>query len=183
MKKAISILLVLCLVFTFISCGKAKSPSDAVVSYLKDLQHGKGGYSVDSIDMSGVSDALENALKKAFTEFQYEVKNESIRDDKATVEILFTNYDVGTPLKDALQEYISEAMALAFSGADQKDYDDLMDKKMTEKLKDLSFSFKETVTFTLTKSGSKWLLDDISDNNDLFNAITGGVSSALEAFS
>ena len=169
MKKLISFLAIFTLIITT-GCGNKmlNTPTKKVEMFLGNYQ------SLDDEVMSQLDDTLANEnmtdeqkdrykeiMKKHYQNLTYEIKDEVIDGDMATVtvEIEVTDY---TKVMDDADKYLSEHKD-EFNDKDNK-YDEslFIDYRLDllEKAKD---RVKYTLDLTLTKVDGEWQLDDISD--------------------
>lgn len=144
--------------------------------------------SEESDDGFTFSDEMTKELENKIRDFSYEVSDEKITEDKASVDVKIKTYDFGGAFSDFFSDYMNQALALAFS--------DVSDKKM-EKLANTLFetqidkltkkTYTETVKVKLTKSDGKWMVNKVSDDGALVNALSGGMiktfASYADAFS
>ncbi len=99
-------------------------------------------------------------MKKQYQNLAYEIKKETIDGNTAAVEVEIEVFDYNKAI-DAAEQYLAnnESQFLTDGNLDEgkyKDYEIEQMKKMTERI-------KYTLTLTLTKDNSKWILDDITE--------------------
>jgi hypothetical protein len=128
----------------------------------------------------------ENAvlLIEKILDFDYTIDDEQIDGDHANVTVTLTTYDFDTAFKD----YMSEALQTAFSYTFSDASDDEMSQAINESLYTILTGLTEkdmvqTATLSLTKGAEGWTIDDLSDNADFLDAITGGAYSTVVGMS
>ncbi len=103
-------------------------------------------------------------MKRHYKDLTYQIKDEVIDGDKATVVTEIEVYDYSKVLKDA-DTYQTEHKD-EFNDA-EGNYDiSLFNTYRISKLKDVSDKVKYTLNLTLTKTDDKWVLDNISDTDE-----------------
>lgn len=199
MKRFASILVVAltaCLCLAFVpACSSEPSPSEVVKSALdamkaQDTEALAKYYSGDMGSLEGSIDSLgqesgdmteeQSSLMESFAnklyDFDYELGEETIDGDTATVAATLTTYDMGTAFGEAISDYFNTAFAMAFSGASQEDMENLLYDSLRGKIDALTEkTHTADIEFTLTKTDSGWMLDAFSD--ETADAFTGGMLS------
>lgn len=126
-------------------------------------------------------DKLVDMLLEKMLDFDYELSNEKIDGDKATVDVKITTYNIGNAFTAFMTDYFTQAFALAFSDASDEQMEELantiFETKMNE-LKDKDYS--ETVTLNLVNKDDGWKIVKIKNGGDFYNAISGGLVKAFE---
>lgn len=164
MKKVLFLIVAL-LVFTGCSIGTdmTNTPTKKVETYLNGYQ------SLDDNILNDL-DALINdteytldqqdkyrtIMKKHYQNLKYEIKDETINGDKATViaEIEVIDYS------KIISEEIDEELYLDENG----NYDiNLLYNHRLERMKNADETVKYTITFYLTKINDEWSLDSLSE--------------------
>ena len=103
-------------------------------------------------------------MKKHYKDLKYEIKDEVIDGDKATVVTEVEVYDYSKALKESdayLEEHKSE-----FNNAEGTYDVNLFNDYRINKLKEVNDKSKYTLNLTLTKTGDKWVLDNVSDTDE-----------------
>ena len=195
MKKLISMITVIIMLLCLTACG-GLSPTETVDTFLtavkeQDAETIKTVYAEDEFsviesedDAAGDDEVLlgelEEALMAKVLDFEYTVSNEQVTDGKATVDVTFKTYNIGNAISSWMSEYISQAFALAFSGASDEQLETLAESIFTTKLEATTEkNFEKTVTVTLTEVDGIWIIDDFDEDGDFMNAITGGTVDAV----
>lgn len=192
MKRAVSLLTAALLVFSLGACGKAPAPTEVLDQTLQaikaqDQEKLAAYYDGDISDIKVTpedgedtfSKELTKDLEEKFLAFTYKLENEKIDGDKATVDATVTTYPFGEIFTKVFSEFLAEALSLAFSSSGEPD-DAAMNAKMEEitskNLKEAKADYVKTVTVHLTKTDKGWIVDE-EGNDDLFDALTGGLAS------
>lgn len=211
MTKHIAIILAIITGIFFLSaCSSTPSPTETADTFLQALKSQDGetmatvysGGDLNLLEAAAESDdenpeeATDTGLESVYEEqmlpkmldFDYEISNEQINDDKATVDVKFTTYRIGDAFTAFFSDYISQAFMLAFSDVSEEELDSLATTILSGKLADLTDkTYEKTVTLSLTKVEDKWVVDKIQDGDDIIDAITGGLvtsfSNMEDAFS
>lgn len=121
-------------------------------SVLDDL---KKTLTYDGIAEKDMNDYLE-FMKKHYQDLTYEIKNQKIDGDKATVEVLITTRNYSSAISNA--------------EANKNDVYDFSAYRLDE-MKKVKETTQYTLYITLTKKENKWKIDQLS-NEDL-NKING----------
>ena len=215
MKHFAIILAILTAIFFLNGCGsKIPSPTETTDAFLQALKAQDdeaiaGVYADEELDLldaasdseeeaedtegsedlnSGLESVYEEQLLPKMLDFDYEISNEQINGDKATVDVKFTTYKIGEAFTAFFGDYISQAFVLAFSDVSEEELDALAATTLSSKLADLTEkSYEKTVTIPLTMTDGKWVVDQIESESDIIDAITGGLVTSMknmdEAFS
>lgn len=189
MKKVIGIILCIALVFGLCACG-GPSPTDVTNDFMKavkekDNETLKTVYGGGDLDLTkSVKDGkgkdefdklFGDALYKKLFDFDYEVSNEKVDADKATVDVKIKTYDLGAAFTNFINDYMAQAFSMALSGASE----DAVNKKAEEiflsKLEESKKDYEKTVTLNLSQKDDKWVVDELKTNGDFYNALTGGI--------
>ena len=162
MKKIFYTLLILTLFIT--GCGKDKkmdSPSEKVRKYLDSYINLDDNILTDFNDMvdsikdytTDQKDKYKDIMKHHYKNITYEIKNEIIDDDQATVEVEIEVYDQSTVIND---EYDEEDFLDEDGEYDVEKFNDyqlcLLDKVDTKT--------KYTVIFYLSKQDDVWVINE-----------------------
>lgn len=203
MTKHIAIILaVITAIFFLSSCSSTPSPTETADTFLQALKAQDGEkmatvYSAEKLDLletaaesseesseestdTGLEAVYEEQMMPKMLDFDYEISNEQINDDKATVDVKFTTYRIGDAFTSFFGEYISQAFMLAFSDVSEEELDSLATTLLSGKLADLTEkTYEKTATLSLTKVDGKWMVDEIQTGDDIIDALTGGLVTAF----
>lgn len=191
MKKIVTLILAFVICFALVSCG-SPSPTDVTDSFLKavkaqDAEEMAKVYAGDDfkvLDDDGedkeVLGALEKSIMTKFFDFEYKIANEKIDGDKAKVDVTFKAYKMGNAFTAFIGEYFSQALGLAFSGASDKQVEELAETLFTEQLDKLTKKdYTKTVSVSLEKVDDQWKISEFDEESDVLNAMSGGLIEAI----
>ena len=111
----------------------------------------------------------------------YEITNEQIDGDTATVDVKITTYTVGDAFNTFITDYMSQGFTLALSGASEDDLSELASSIFSTKINSMEKSYTDTVTVSLSKVDGNWKVDDIKSNAELTDALLGGLYTTIES--
>ena len=172
MKK---ILLSIIAILTFAGCSNImqQTPTSVVEDYLhkyQTLDEDLLDQLAAVLDMDNLNDtnkeAYQDVMKRQYQDLDYEIKDEKIDGDEATVEVEIEVYNYQSVSNDA-DKYLEEHKE-EFYGTDKKvDMDKYMEYKVG-KLNDAKDKVTYTIYFTLSKDEEgKWKLNDLSEKERL----------------
>lgn len=196
-KKVISAIMITLLAFVFCACGSASeaTPSDVAGDFLEAVKAqdttaiekvyaGEGFDMTKSTDTSDLPEGLAEQLTEKMFGFDYEIGEEAIDGESATVEVTIKTYDIGDAFEDFMGEYVSQALDLAMSGADEEKLTEVAMEIFAEKFDELSDKdYSATVKLPLEKTEDGWKVSQIDDDSDFLNALTGGMLDAVKKIS
>ena len=194
MKKVLVIVLVIAISAALFGCGSA-SPSDVVDTFLGALKaqdadtvakvySGNSGSDLlsDVADSEELPDEIYSEFTDMMLSFDYTLANEQINGDTATVDVTFETYDFGNMFKSVISDYFTKAIGMAFSGASEEETEqvlvDLFSGRLAE-MKEGERDFEATATISLSKVDGEWKVDEIDDESDFLDCLTGGIISAV----
>ena len=200
MKKKFCIVLIISLIFTFASCGKAAggieeeamNPTMTVDAFLKALQARdidaiRDIYAGDAEDFDFTKDIddplaaeLVDKLVNKVLDFDYVLDNEQIDGDTASVDVHFKTYDVGSIISDLIDEVISGTFTqglpfLGGGGFDSSQFTDLIREKIDEVVQNAEKVSDFKVTVKLVRKNGVWLVKDMNNNDDFIQKLFGGL--------
>lgn len=198
MKKTLSIALVLILALSLFACGgSSPTPTDVTNEFLQAIKdkdndtiktvYAGGNINVEK-EFENMSESEDDAISKVYAEklygqilsFDYEVSNEQVKDDTATVDVAITTYNIGDTFKDFVTDYIGEAFAMSMSGASDEELNQKATEIITEKLDGMKKNYSQTITLNLSQKDGEWMVDKLADDSDFYNAISGGILDATK---
>lgn len=207
MKKIAAIMISIMMILSLTACG-GPSPTEVSDKFLTAIKNADSEalaecYVEDEFDLfEEASEAAESdedesdkedeesddALTKVYDEklipkmleFEYELSNEKIEGDKATVDVTVKTYQLGSAFSSFFSEYITQAFALAFSDASDEQMNALAANILTGQLDNMTEkTYEKTATLSLIKRDDKWLVDSVDGNKDVLNALSGGLVESI----
>lgn len=120
----------------------------------------------DTIDsnpslVENLKDEYRDLMKKHYQNLKYEIKDEIVDGNQATVTVEIEVYDY-TKVMENTKRYKEENIS-EFNGEDGKYDEILFTKYRLDKLKNVNDTVKYTLDLTLTKIDDKWQLDSLGD--------------------
>lgn len=188
MKKirAISMLLVLLISTTLISCG-GSTPTATVEEFLngvkKDdinneiiLSENNESQIEETEDL--YTEETQKKLNDAMSKITYKVNEEIVDGDTAKVNVTVNSMDLGIVFGKILQESMSYVFAQAFSGQEltEEQQDAYMDELLNKNLDTITYSEK-TGDINLVKLDNNW---KIKEDSNLTSLIMGMDFSSME---
>ena len=166
MKK---IIIIICILI-YSGCSLKNTPTSVVESYLNKYQNNEIDVS-DNLDKYLNSTSYTNdqrtkyrhIITKLYQDMKYEIIDEKVNDDKATVEVMIKTYDlykVNSDSNSYLLENASEFYDEYSSYSESKYIDYLLDK-MSNNLSTIN----NTIIFNLTKENEIWTMSELSEND------------------
>ncbi len=203
MRKRIASLVMVLLVCVNLSACGTKPPKDAANEFLSALQKmddktaGKlynGDFKkpdLNFMDDKEMDKAFGKLLENKVYGFDYTINGETITDNKATVQVEITAYNIGDAMTKSIQDYLSKALEKVFSNIDLNQDKDKLDNEMSkiltqtmkENLNKCKKDFKKNIKINLTKVDGEWKVDNFKSNQDFVNAISGDMTSAINQIS
>ena len=167
MKKVSILLLALCLIF-MTACGTA-SPTEALKA---DLENAKSSPDeiIGQLGEDGFGEEATQALVDKVLEFDYQLGEEKIDGDKATVETTITTYPFGEIFTGIVADFITQA----FANPDMTDDDAsaLLDQLLMDALDKADKTYSKTITIELSQEDGEWV---VQESDEMSNALTGGM--------
>jgi len=171
MKKIFVLLLVLCMLF-MTACG-TPTPSEVLKA---DMENAKSSPEeiLGDVGDDGFSEASNKLLVEKILEFEYELGEEVINEEKgtATVETTITTYPFGDMFTSMMTKLIAEVFANP--NMTDKQLEARMDALMADGLKDLKKDYTKTVKIKLALEDGQWV---VQESDEMADALTGGMLS------
>lgn len=167
MKNKIMLLAVCFIMLISTACSLGSTPTSSVERLLSKYNTNDEEIVVeldDYVNESDLTDEQSTKYKdvylKQFKDMKYEIKEEKIDGDTATVTAQITVYDYYNAEKEA-NEYLA-------NNPDEFKTDGVYDKKLftdykLKKLDDVKDTVDYTIDFTLTKVDNKWVVNDLTN--------------------
>ena len=200
MKKVLSLVLALLLALSLAGCAGSK-PETVVTAFCGaiqafDLEKAAACMENGSADLEDPYDdaqaegSLSSAqimdyLKECASEMTYGITESKTDGDRAEVSVSFTYVDAGPVMSAALGEYITQAFALAFSGADDAQMEELFGSIFMEKTESVETGTASAdVTFNCVKVNGDWKIASFTDEAEeaITEILTSRVAGTLEGF-
>lgn len=201
-KRLLVITLALAMIAALSACGpKIPTPTETADTFLTAIKAQDGEalatvYAANDIDLldkaaesdgsedvnedSGLTKVYEEQMAPKMLDFDYELSNEKIDGDKATVDVKITTYRIGDAFTSFFSDYLSQALVLAFGDASEEELDSMATTILSGKLADLTEkSYEKTVTLSLSMKDDKWVVDELETGGDIVDALTGGLVTAF----
>ena len=115
----------------------------------------------DTTMTNNQKEEYRNIIKKLYQNMSYEIKDETIDSDIATVQAEIEVYDYKKIIDDA-NMYLQNNQSEFLTTENAVDYEKFNDYKLGE-LKKAKDKVTYTLDFTLHKIEDKWVLDDLTD--------------------
>ena len=173
MKKLLIFLIAILFVITGCSCSKdtSNTPTEEVKKLFSDYNSLSSNVLIqlDSVMSSeNLTDSqkskYKDILKKQYEDLKYEIVDEVITDNKATVTTQIEVYNLRDSITKS-DEYL-EVHKKDFYKADTENIDTskYWDYKL-EQMGNVTDRVKYTIDFSLTKVDNKWVLDDLLETD------------------
>lgn len=162
----------------FMKAVKQKDEKTLDQIYLGDTEKVFGALESEDIEDAVGEKTMEQVEDKLFG-FKYELGEEKIDGDKASVDVNIRTYDFGGLIGDFMQDYFANAISAALKGKDDSRIQEDALKTFRSRMKDLEFSSDRDATIWLTKKDGEWVVKDLSSNTTFLDALTGGAYSRM----
>ena len=200
MKKVVSLALALLLALPRAGCSGSK-PDTVVTTFCSAVQafdfekaatcmvNGsedlEDPYDDAEMEEDLSSEQVMTYLKECASKMTYKIGESKVDGESATVPVSFTYVDAGPVITSALGEYITQAFAMAFSGADDAQMEELFGNIFMEKAKSVEAdSATADITFNCVKVDGDWKIASFSEEDEeaITNILTSNIASAFEGF-
>lgn len=170
MKK---LLLILVLPFLLVGCGEKtmNTPTKRVEMFFANYQS-LDDEVVEQLNTTANEEVLFDeinkkdyidVMKKHYQALKYEIKDEVVDGDSATVTVEIEVKDYSKLLKDA-ESYLDEHPE-EFNDTEGKYDESLFTNYRLDKIKDVKDTVKYTLNIDLTKIDKEWKIDDLSETD------------------
>ena len=194
MKRVLALAMTVVLVLALTACGgggsSADTPTDAANSFLKAVQEQDmdaigAVYQGDPAEMDLLGEAtgeeefpaeLSTLLSEQMQKFEYEVSNEVVDEDSATVDVKIKTVNIGKAFEDSINEFMEKAIAGEISSdTTEEQLTEQLYAAFQEKLAAAETDYEGNAVLNLSKVDGKWMVDQISQSDPLVNCLTGGL--------
>lgn len=178
LKKLMISVLAISMVISMAACGKANTPTKVVEKQMQELKDEKVETELSSL-VSDASVAKKygddyKKLLKKIQDFDYEVTDEKVDGDSATVTVKITTYNFGQAYKDMYNQVVKDANSGKITSS--TDLTSYIYKMMFQKMNALEKKdFKTSVKVKCTKNENGDWETDVDNNSNVEDAILGGV--------
>lgn len=194
-RRILSLLMVFVVTVSLCSCG-TPSPTDTVDKFLNGIktqnnEEIKGIYADEEFEFANelneedgkeLNKVLQEKMFPMLMDFQYTLSNEVIDGNKATVDVTVKTYNFGGAFTNFMSNYLTQALALAFGDSNESKIDKLAANLLETELTDLTEkTYEETATITLTSTENGWVIDELEDDGDVMNILTGGIVKSVSS--
>ena len=167
MKKKFMLFIITLLVLFTTACSLGTTPTSTVEKLLANYNNQDEDIVVELDDYINSTDLTEEQSKrykevylKQFKDMKYEIKDERIDGDNATVTAQITVYDYYSAEKES-NDYLA-------SNPDEFKTNDIYDTKLftdykLDKLESVNKTVDYTIEFNLTKTDNKWEIDELTN--------------------
>ena len=202
MKKLISSFLAAVLLLSLVGCGSTSKPEPVVIElcdalknfdlaaastcFVSENQSIEDPYADENENNQDIftAQAIEY-LKNCAKDMTYTLGSTTNNGDTALVPVTFTYVDVSPVISAALGDYITQAFALAFSGADDSVMEDLFGTIFMEKTESVSTgTTASSVEFECVKTDDGWKIREMDEKaqHEIDNIISCNMMKAMESF-
>jgi len=109
-------------------------------------------------------ESYKSIMKKHYQDLEYEIKDEKINGDNATVEVEIEVRDYSKAMEDA-NNYLTQNPE-EFNDETGIYNETLFNEYRLKKIKEVEDKVKYTLNLRLTKEDDKWKLEDLSDEDE-----------------
>ena len=191
MKKVISILCTLSLLLVFSSCGVKQKPDAMVAKFCDSLKNfdvktmttyiADNDGDLSNMEQDELNADIYTVLKEKAAEITYEIGETVINEDTAEVTVKFTYSDVSNAVPLAAGEYLSQALGLALTGADEETLVKLFEGILVEKIRSITPATAEsTIQISCVMTEEGWKIKELPD--EFINVMTSNILKGLEGF-
>ena len=200
MKRILSIIFAISVALSLVGCSNSK-PDVVVNSFCTALQsfdfesartYTENGADIlsDQYNDSEMKEDLSSEqvveyLKDCAAKMTFTIGKSMVDGEKATVPVSFSYVDASPVITSVLGEYITQAIGLAFSGADDTQMETLFANIFADKIKSIDVGTASgDIVFNCVKADGDWKISSFSeeDENTLADVITCNITSTFENF-
>lgn len=184
LRKIVVICMSAMMTMSLIGCGgsapkdQVKKDIDAIKKESTESIMKSMGDSINDLKEYGISQKSIEDFTEKLKDFDYEILDEKVDGDKATVNVKITTYDFKSSIKKSFQSLYQKALSGEIKS--EKELYAYMDKEVfgsLNKLKDKTLS--KEVKINCKKKDGKWETD-IEQSQDFQNAILGDMEAGIQ---
>lgn len=195
MKKFLSILMSLCMVFSLAACAPKRPTAESALKETLDsiktlsAPEIKEGFmeSLDadnSVNKEQAEKAFNTLLPLLVKNLDYKILECTEEGDTAKAKIEFTNTDMAPVLKNFFQDFVKEIFSKVLSSGQEPSEEEIIDMTITALEKALSADDLKTITITTEldlfyTEENGW---DANPDDSFYDAIFGGLLQASQNF-
>lgn len=160
------------------ACGRSNTPTAVVEKQMQQVKEEQMKTELSSlVSDKNVAKKYQKEYKELvekIQDFDYEVKDEKVDGDAATVKVQITTYNFRTAYKEMYQQVVKDANSGKLTS--KTDLNDYIYKMMFKKMNALKKKdYKKTVSIQCTKNEDGDWETDVDTNSDLKDAMLGGI--------
>lgn len=179
------------LIFMFVIPIFSSKPDKAVKQFCDGMK------TFDLVKMAEVVNTMDNVnsaskdeeeheiiwdyVKESAGKMSYEIISSEKDGDIGTVTVQFNHVDAAPLITATFSEFITKAIGLAFTGADESVYETTLEQIFNEKRTSVPESMVDTTaTFTCTKTDDGWKIDKVPD--EVVSVLLCNMDKAFDKF-
>lgn len=132
--------------------------------------------------VEAVSPAVAKELFNKLSDFDYDierVEEDSKDSNQAIVWVKITYYNLGSAFESVIKDFLAEDIQMSFSGANKDETIKKAEEIILVKLGGAKKETAESIPIRMTKEENKWIVQSLTDNKELLNALSGNIISSL----
>ncbi len=196
MKKHVKTILAAFLVLVMgltsvVSAETAATPAETLDAFLKELREKEieefsEEFPPDTAagldEITGLDEELTQDLFGKLQDFEYELSNEQIDGDTATVDVTIRTYDFGKTVSDIILDFMGDAFFMSFTNPSEEEIQEKILSIVRKKTGNMEKNYEATVTVEMKKDGDEWVMEELSEDSPLLDALVGGLISTLKDY-
>lgn len=190
MKRCIAFLLATMMLLSLAACGTKRESAESVAEKAiqaaqkldaEQMQKywGSSDVELDDADMSTLD---AECMKAMFKNLSYEIVSSEEKEDSASVNVKFTNMDIGKAFADTLATAFAKVFETAFSG-EAFDEETFISEELLKNLTSGNYDkVTKEATMTFKLENDQWVLNE-DCKEAVFNAMLADLDSAASTLS
>ena len=167
------------------------TPTEALDAFLRDLKEssytefteGLPDDAADDLDdITGLDEELTQDILTKLQDFDYELSNEQIDGDTATVDATIHTYAFGDMLSDVILEFMGQAFLMSFTNPSEEEIQEIVLDIVRKKNAGLEKTYEATVSVEVERNGDGWAVKELSEDSPILDALLGGIMSTLKRY-